>query len=149
MALGDEVATYLAGAGIGLSLNAAATSATPVFGIPFPPDPEAPDASVAVIAYAGRESLDAFGASLAGAIFERARFQVLNRDITNNQQTCVTLAGNIYKKLRHFSGTMTSSTGGTVTYAFVRALGPPSFLKLDENQRAYWFTNYECMKSES
>jgi hypothetical protein len=52
--LGDEVATYLAGAGIGMSLSS--TSGWIIFGVPFPP--EAPNAAACVIEYGGSAPVD-------------------------------------------------------------------------------------------
>ena len=109
--LGDEIATYLAGAGLGLSLSS--TSGGVVFGVPFPP--EAPDTACCVIEYGGGPPLDAFGASLSAPVYEQPRFQVLCRDRSDNAATCRALANSIYKALRHFSGTL-----GGVSYGSSR-----------------------------
>jgi len=137
--LGDEVATYLAGAGVGLSLS---SSGTVVFGVPFPP--EAPNAAVCVIEYGGSAPVDAFGPSLSPSIFEQPRFQVLLRDTSDNLAACRALANSVYKVLRRYSGLM-----GGINYAYVRALGPVAFLKFDENQRGYYYCEFEARKAES
>lgn len=138
--LGDEVASYLAGAGLGLSATTA--GGTVIFADPFPPT--APDTAVCIIEYGGSGSDDAFGPSLSSPVFEHPRFQLLCRDRPDNALACRTLAHNAKKKLRHFSGTM-----GTVTYGYVRALGPVFFLKYDENARVHYACNFECTKQES
>jgi len=138
--LGDEVATYLAGAGLGLSLTT--SSSNGVFAVPFPP--LAGDTATCVIEYGGRENVDAFGPSLSAPIFQRPRFQVVCRDSADNALACRTLAESIYKKLRHFSGTLSG-----VTYGFVKAHRPPFFLNYDENQRIHYAINFEAHKTES
>lgn len=146
--LGDEVANYLAGLGVGFTLTAA-TSATRIFGVPFPPDSTVPDAAACVIPYGGGENIDAFGPSLAAPLFQVARFQVLVRDHTDNQKSVVFLIEQAYRNLRHFVGTLTGTSGVQVRYVWVKSLAPPSFLKFDENQRCNWVWNAECMKEES
>ena len=138
--LGDEIATYLAGAGLGLSLSS--TSGGIVFGVPFPP--EAPDTACCVIEYGGGPPLDAFGASLSAPVYEQPRFQVLCRDRSDNAATCRALANSIYKALRHFSGTI-----GGVSYGFIQAVQPVAFLKFDENNRPYYYSEFDCRKQES
>lgn len=138
--VGDEVANYLAGAGIGMSLSS--TSAGIVFGVPFPP--EAPDTASCVIEYGGLAPVDAMGASLSPSIFEQPRFQLLCRDKSDNLAACRALANAAYKVLRRFSGAMAG-----VNYAYVQALGPVFFLKFDENERGYYACNFQARKAES
>jgi len=144
--LGDEIAAYLANAGLGLSLTS--TSGGRIFAVPFPPD--SPDSASCVIEYGGSANVDAFGPSLAAPVLQQIRFQVLARDHSNNQLACRSLAEQIYMHLRHFSGVLSGSTGGSVTYAFVKCIVPPFFLKFDENQRCIWAAgDFEALKSES
>jgi len=110
--LGDEIATYLAGAGLGLTLS---SSGTQVYGVPFPA--EAPDTAACVIEYGGLAPYDAFGPSLSAPVFERPRFQIVCRDAQDRIAACRALILAVEKTLRHFSGTM-----GSVTYGFVQAL---------------------------
>ena len=141
--LGDEVAGYLAGAGLGLTIGS--SGANGVFATVFPPD--AADTATAIIEYGGDMTYDAFGPSLATPVFERPRFQVCCRDESNNTLTCRRLIQSIYKKLRHFAGVMGST--GQVTYGFIQAAAPPFFLKFDESQRVYYACNFMAIKSES
>ena len=141
MACGDEVTTYLAASGLGLT--AGSLGANGIFAGPFPPETTT-NTNTCVIEYGGMEPVDAMGPSLAAPIFEQVRFQVLCRDSSDNLSTCRALANSIYKKLRHYSGAM-----GGVNYAYVKALGPVFFLKFDENNRGYYACNFEARKAES
>ena len=144
--LADEVAGYLAGQGLGLTLGSSAANG--VFAVPFPP--EANDTATAIIEYGGEPPLDAFGPSLSAPVFERPRFQVCCRDRSDNTATCRGLIQSIYKKLRHFSGTMPIAFDPNSTvYGFVQALSPPAFLKFDENQRVYYVVSFSARKVES
>ena len=145
--LGDEVANYLAGQGLGFSLTAT-TSGTQIFGVPFPPDATT-DALACVIPYGGGENIDAFGPSLAAPLFQIARFQLLVRDHSNNQKNVVFLIEQAYRNLRHFVGSLTGTSGVSVRYVWVKSLQPPAFLKFDENQRCHWVWSAEAMKEES
>ncbi len=145
MALGQEVANYLAGAGIGLTIS---SSGTPVYGTPFPP--ESPAAAVAVIPYVSEGYVEAFGASLSGVLGERVRFQVVTRDDRDNMKSTEELANSINRVLRRYSGGM-SVPGSTasITYFYVRSMGSPTFLKYDEDDRALYSCNYKAHKEES
>lgn len=139
--LGDEVATYLANAGIGFSL-VASTSATIIFAVPFPP--EAQDAAACIIEYGGMPPLDAMGPSGSAPVFEQPRFQLLVRDRPDNLAACRSLMNLGYKALRHFSGVLSG-----VNYGFIQALSPVAFLKFDENNRGIYYANMEATKAES
>jgi len=149
VALEDEVANYLAGAGLGLTLGS--SQANGVFADPFPP--AAHDTSTCVVVYSGEESVKAFGPSLVADILEKPRFQVMTRDTPDKVRECKRLMLNINKKLRSLAGvTLTSvlpNSTGSVSYAYVKALGPPFFLKYDEAQRVVYACNYVALKAES
>jgi hypothetical protein len=140
--VGDEVAEYLAGAGLGLTVGS--SGANGVFAVLFPV--EANDTATCVIEYASDLSVESMGASLSPVLLERPRFQVICRDLQDNARTCRSLAQSIYKKLRHYSGTMGSAS---VSYPFVNSMGVPFFLKIDENMRVLYACNYVAYKAES
>lgn len=148
MAVDDEIAYYLASAGLGLTFSA--SSAGGIHAGPFPP--EASDTATCVIQTPGSPDIRGFGASLSTPFMEVPRFQVLTRDTADRQAIVRKLIISIDKKLDFFVGDMSSIlTGatGTVTYYMIQSLGPPCFLKFDESHRVYYYANYEAYKQES
>jgi hypothetical protein len=133
------MATYLAGAGIGLAMGSTGN----LFKVPFPDG--SPDAAVSLLEYPGMEAVRAMGASLSAPVFERPRFQVTVRDTLQNFQTARTLATSIYNKLDGLS----EETMGTTRYSYVRAIQTPFLLGPageDKNARPRVVCNYEAVK---
>ncbi len=140
----DDVASYLAGAGLGLTV---ATSATGnLYKVPMPE--AAPDAATCIVVYGGLPSVRAMGASTtalsnaASPVAEVVRFQVLVRKSAQAFEACVTLAENIHKALDHVA----NQTLGSARYLHIKTLGPPAFLAFDDNLRPRYFINAEATK---
>lgn len=140
--LADDIATYLAGAGLGLSMG---SSSNGIFSTPFPT--EAGETATCVIEYGGEPPLRAMGPALTAPVVERPRFQVVSRDASDNAMTCRSLQKDIWNKLEHHAATLAGATGGTTVYHFIEALSSPSFLKLDESGRVYYACNFRAQKA--
>lgn len=144
--LADEIAQYLAGAGLGLVVGA--TSANGIFAVPFPI--QAGDAATCVIEYPGLKPVRAMGPNLQPPIFEAAKFQVLSRDTPDNAQTCRRLQQSIWAALCHLSTTLVGSTGGSTYYGYIDGIqSAPFFLKQDDSARVYYVCNYMAWKAPS
>lgn len=144
--LADEIARYLAGAGLGLTVGA--TSGNGIFAVPFPT--EAADAATCVIEYPGLKPVRAMGPNLTAPIFEAAKFQVLSRDTPDNAYTCRRLQLGIWAALCHLSTTLVTSTGGSTFYGYIEGVqSAPFFLKQDDSLRLYYACNYLAWKAPS
>ena len=141
----DDVASYLAGAGLGLTVATTSASGS-LYKVPFPE--AAPDAAVSLIVYAGQEAIRAMGTattSLANAatpVAEVVRFQAVVRKDRDSFESCVSLAENIHKTLDHVANV----TLGSTRYLYIKTLGPPAFLGFDGNARPRYFVNAEARK---
>lgn len=143
--LADEIVTYLAGQGLGLTIGSTDTNG--LFAVPFPT--EAGDAATCIIEYAGKPPIRAMGPVLQAPIFEQAKFQVLSRDISDRALDCRTLQKNVQNTLMHLATNLVGSSGGTTVYGYIEAMQPPFFLKYDENGRIYFASNYVALKQVS
>jgi hypothetical protein len=136
--LPGEIATYLAGAGLGLTLG------TSLFAVPFPE--AAQDRAVYVEIFGGRENDRTFGPSLQAPLGENVEFLVIVRDSKDSAQAAEQLANDIYKKLDSL-GVVTLSG---VIYRDVHVTqGPPRFLAFDQNNRPLYYCAYEADKDRS
>jgi len=133
--LADEVCTYLAAAGLGL------TQGTNLFTAPFPDG--APDTGACLIDTPGEKGEDVFGGSLSPEAVELPHFQVLVR--AKDPAAARQLAWNVMKMLRNFQGTLS----GVRYLRIERVSALPFFLKSDENHRYYYVGNYRAWKEES
>ncbi len=128
----DDIAAYLAGAGLGL------TEGVNLFKVPFPAS--APPATVCIVETPGEEDEFASGPSLDPPALERPRFSVQVRD--QDAQACRGLAETIRGKLNNLGPV----TLGTTLYHHVKATGPVFFLSRDQNERCKWACNFAVMK---
>lgn len=134
----DEIGTYLAGAGLGLTLG------TNLFLIPLPLI--SPDKAVALDVYSGKPADRTFGGSLAVNANEYPEFQVFVRDVRENAREAMVLAYAIHRKLDNL-GPVTLSG---VVYRDVKGIaGEPKFLDFDQNQRPIYWCAYEAAKDPS
>jgi len=136
--LTDEVATYLAAAGLGLTVGGASAN---LFTVPFPGP--APDASVCIVDDAAQRSEQTFGASLSAPAVERPDLLVMVRDGRDRTIQARTQAYAVYKKLRRFDGTLSG-----VPYLNIDA-EPPQYVGEDANQRPVFSFNCQVFKAES
>jgi len=139
MGLPLEVATYLAGAGLGLQLGVS------IFDVPFPEG--AQDNAAYIETYPGREGDRTFGGNLAAPLGDWTSFTVFVRDARENVAVAETLAIAIHKKLRNIQGQTLSG----VLYRDIRATaGAPYFAGFDHsNNRPLYACHYEADKNES
>jgi minor capsid protein len=135
----DDVATYLANQGLGLtvSVNLFKGLAPEVFPASTP--------VVSLIEYPGRAAARAMGASLSDPIAgEFPRFQANVLVPLDNYQSGRTLAENIYKKLDNLANT----TLGTTNYFLISAVQPPFYMPPDDANATHRFVaNYEARKA--
>lgn len=138
MSLPLEIATYLAGAGLGLQLGVS------IFDVPFPEG--AQDAAVYVESAPGREPDQVFGGHLAVPVGLWPSFTVFVRDARENAAAADALATAIYKKLRNLQ----SQTLSSVLYRDIRATaGEPYFAGFDHTNRPLYACHFEADKNES
>lgn len=143
--LADEIAQFLASQGLGLTVGS--TAANGVWSVPFPTI--ASDTATCVIEYSGQAPLRSMSPTQSNPVFERAKFQVVSRDLPENAGTCRALQKSIQGVLQNMSGNLTTSTSGTTFYGYMDALQPPFFLKYDESARIYYAANYLAIKQVS
>ena len=134
----DEIGTYLAGAGLGLTLAAPSPN---LFTTPFPLN--APEAAVCLVSLTGTVH-GTFGVSLSAPAIADERWKVIVRDTRERAQAAQTLAQAIYKKLRRLGPVQLSG----VQYHNVKA-ELPAFLNFDDNQRPMYHFDCEAWKDES
>lgn len=130
MSLADDVAAFLAGAGLGL------VAGTNLF---LQDVPAQPDALVAVIEYPGRGPV---GTHDDPASIEVPRFQVYARAAQYDAAAARASAEAAYKALR----AVTNQTLSGTFYLAIRALQSPFLLHRDENQRVVFAVNFEATK---
>ena len=134
----EDVGAYLDAQVAGLSIGSTGN----LFLCPFPE--QAPDASVAIVEYAGLPSIRAMGPNAGAPIAEVARFQVVVRDVLNNFSTARTLAQTITNTLDHIADV--SLVSGGTRYLYIVALGQPTYIGEDANARHRFTVNFECTK---
>lgn len=139
MALVADITTYLASAGLGLTVGSSGN----LFAAPFPA--QAPNAAVYVVEYASAPAVRAFGSSLGSPLAEVHRFQVVARDVLNNFSTLQSLAISIHNKLDHLGDTTLSG----VRYLNITGLQQPFYLGEDGNGRHTFACNYEAVRERS
>jgi len=135
--LADEVGTYLAAAGLGLTVG------TNLFTKPFP-GAAAVDPNVSLHALAGDAPEGTFGPSGSSYAFERPELLVTVRGARDGIEAAETLAQAIYKALRRL-GPVTLSN---VLYHNIDAT-PPAFVAFDANQRPLFSVTCRIWKDES
>lgn len=140
--LSDEIATYLASQGLGLTMGSTGTGG--IFNVPFPT--EAGDTATCVIEYPGMEPIRAMGPSLSVAVFEQPKFQVVSRDITDRAYSCRMLMDNIFANLTQLSATLTGGDGSQAFYGFIEPMQSPFFLKYDANGRILYSCNFRAKR---
>jgi hypothetical protein len=133
--LADEVATYLAGAGLGLTVG------DNLFTMPFPLG--SPDSAVSVVVWF-TDIVETFGESLSAPAMETQHFKVIAREGPGEGAAAQTKAYDIYKKLRRL-GPVTLSG---VKYHNIQA-NPPMFLSDDEADRPRYHFDAIAHKAES
>ena len=133
--LPDEIGTYLAGAGLGLTLG------VNLYVLPFPET--SPDAAVCLVEFDGR-TVGTFGASLSAAAVEEPSFKVIVRDGRDNGLQARQKADAVYKALRRL-GPVTLSG---VLYHNLKA-DLPQWLGYDENNRSRYHFDVQAWKAES
>jgi hypothetical protein len=134
----DEVAAYLASAGIGL------TTASPnpnLFTNPFPLG--GPDEAVCLVPW-NTTTVDTFGESLSAPAMEVQSFKVISRGKKDKAKAAETKAYAVYKKLRRL-GPVTLSG---VKYHHIEAQ-PPIWLSDDETGRPRYHFDAVAWKAES
>jgi hypothetical protein len=139
----DEIAAYLAAAGLGL------TTAAPnpnLFARPFPFD--APDQAVAIDVYGGHDSERIFGTGKAATIGEHPLFHVYVRDQRDNDASAAALAQQIYDFLD--CATPGAIGSPAVYYWDIRSTdGPPKFMGSDGNNRSIYVLTFLADKARS
>lgn len=131
-----ELATYLAGAGLGLTVG------TNLFSFPFPTT--APDTAVCLVEWGSVPVPQNFGESLSPPSHERPQVKVIVRDARDAVGAARTQADAIYKKLRRLGPVTLSGVLYHNVYADL-----PAFLSLDENMRPRFHFDLDIWKQES
>ena len=134
--LADEVATYLAAAGLGLTVG------VDLFTLPWPAT--APDLAVSLVESDAGPSEQHFGPSLSAPQVERPGLTVMVRGGRDAAETARAKAHDTYKRLRRL-GPVTLSG---VLYHHVDA-EPPQFLDFDDNGRPVFVFRCDVWKEES
>ncbi len=136
----DELAAYLAGAGLGLTLG------TDLFSSPFlaASAVPVPDLAVAVVDTGGDEAIGSFGGSLSAVDVERPEVMVYVRGARDNAEAAKAKAYAAWKKLRRL-GPVTLSG---VLYHNVAA-SMPRLVGHDDNKRPVYAIVCDIWKEES
>jgi len=135
----DDIATYLEGAGLGLTIG------TNLWKVPVPEmASQSTGIQVAIIEYGGRPSIRAMGPSLGAPVAEVARFNIgvigQLEDFANTR----TKAEDIYRALDNLA----DQTLGTTRYLLVSALQPPIYATPDDEDAEHHFSvNFEAVKA--
>lgn len=135
-----DIATYLSGQGLGLTI----ASSGNLFACPFPAT--APQASVSIVEGTSRPTIRAFGPDLGAPVAERPTFKVTVRDVLNNFGAALTLARAIHDKLDW----LTASTGmapSGARYMLVRAMTLPRYIGDDGNDRQLFVCDFDVTKA--
>lgn len=132
----DDLAAYLASAGLGLTLG------TNLFSVAFPP--KSPDQAVCIVEWGADRAEQTFGASLSAVAVERPALKVIVRDGKESAAAAKTLAYAVYKKLRRLGPVTLSS----VNYLNVEA-EVPAALGQDENERHRYHFDLRVHKDEA
>ena len=136
----DELATYLAGAGLGLTLG------TNLFSSPFPAASAVvvPDLAVAVVDSPGEDPIGSFGPSLSSVDVERPEALILVRGGRDAVEAAKAKAYAVWKKLRRLGDVEISGT----RYLAVAAK-TPYLLGYDESKRPIYAIVCDVWKEES
>jgi hypothetical protein len=136
----DELAAYLAGAGLGLTLG------TDLFSSPFPAASTVtvPDLAVAVVDTPGEDPIGSFGESLSPADVERPEVMVFVRGGRDAVEAAKAKAYAVWKKLRRLGDVEISGT----RYLAVVAKAP-YLLGYDESKRPVYTIVCDVWKEES
>lgn len=136
----DELAVYLAGAGLGLTVG------TNLFSSPFPASSTipVPDLAVAVVDTGGDESIGSFGASLSAVDVERPEVMVFVRGGRDYVEAAKAKAYAVWKKLRRLGPL---SLSGVLYYNV--AASTPRLIGHDENKRPVYGIVCDVWKEES
>jgi hypothetical protein len=133
----DAVATYLAGAGIGLTVGTNLFKATL---------PDSPDVAVAIFEWGGQANEKTFAPLPGMAILERPVFQVLVRGARENvtsgaYSTARAMAESIYRKLDGYVGTLSG-----VAYKSIVCESNPYYIQTDDNARPHIGMDFQAVK---
>lgn len=135
LSLGDEIGTYLAAAGIGL------TQGTNLF-VSLMPD--LPSACVAIIETGGMPPVMTLtGTSGVESKLDRPTFQVRSRADVDGYVAGQTLMQTIYGKLQGVTETKINGASFQL-FHLIAALQPPVYLGRDAKERHEWSQNYSC-----
>lgn len=137
----QEIAAYLAGAGLGLSTSAPANLYSRPLGL------GAPDAAVHVVVTDGSRSDRAFGT--AAPVNEYPRFQVMVREAVGRDAQAEQLCHRIYVLLEGLCAKASVTLSGTVYRDIQPITGPPKFLSYDGNGRPRYYCEFEATKDRS
>jgi hypothetical protein len=132
----NELATYLAAAGLGL------TPGGNLFEVPFPEF--APDIAVSLVDPESGEVIGSFGASLSAYDVEIPDLVVMIRGARDGLEAARTKAQEVYKKLRRLGPANLSG----VEYLDVEAK-PPHLAGYDANERPVFSFSCKVFKAES
>lgn len=127
----DDMQTYLAAAGLGLTFG------TNLFASLLP---DSPDSCVMLWEYGAEEPVDTMGAATL-PIMEIERFQVVTRD--PDYQAAKSTAHGIWKALNKIGN---QTVNGTV-YQRVKSLQSPFFSHRDTPRRIYLICNFRATKT--
>jgi hypothetical protein len=130
----DDVTTY-----ISASTSHGFVEGSNLYARPWPET--APGSCAAVVDYGGFPSVKCFGNQ--NVIFEQPRFNLLVRS-TGVEEGRDSIES-VYVALDGLASTVLS-TGSNKTYSWIQALAPPFFVDFDENGRAIFSCNFECVK---
>lgn len=134
----DELATYLAAAGLGLTVTPPAPN---LFTVPFPAGE--PHLAVCLITF-DASTIETFGESLTPPAMEIVSFKVIARAALGEAAAAFDLATAVYRKLRRL---------GPVTLSGVRVhniqAAPPVWLGLDDVDRPRFHFDGQLWRAEA
>lgn len=135
----DDICSYLAGAGLGLTVG------TNLFKLPQP-EMSTADPAVMLIEYGGRPAMRAMGPSIGDPVAEVTRFQVATITSLNGYQSGRNMIESVYQALDNLADTTIDGT----RYLLIRALQPPFYMPPgemgDPNAQHHFSVNFEAMK---
>lgn len=132
----DELATYLAAQGLGLTVG------TNLYKSDLPPTP---DACVALLETGGLPAAHTMSGGAGSAVYERPTVQVICRAGAQDYATARATAQDVHDALDGLSDTDLSG----VRYISIRAIQPPFELGLDERARPLVGLNVQIDKEPS
>lgn len=135
MSILSDIGGLLATRGVG-------TVGTTIFLGQLPPSPPV---CLAILEYAGAPPLRSFSATLAAAVLEDARIQIIVRD-----PSYAAARNKAMDALNQLDWTVSYTSTSGVRYQLIEALQrPPIPLKIDESDRWIFTANYRVLKALS